>query len=73
MPVRIVLQVMGEDEMLEKCVLGLKRCSELQPCPMHDQYKSVKQLLIKLFVSKTIQQLADDIKEGEVYIKNKKR
>lgn len=73
MPVRIVLQVMGEDKMLEKCVLGLKRCSELQPCPMHDQYKSVKQLLIKLFVSKTIQQLADDIKEGEVYIKNKKR
>jgi Rrf2 family transcriptional regulator, iron-sulfur cluster assembly transcription factor len=73
MPVRIVLQVMGEDEMLEKCVLGLKRCSELQPCPMHDQYKSVKQLLIKLFVSKTIQQLADDIKEGEVYIKNKRR
>jgi len=73
LPVRIVLQVMGEDEMLEKCVLGLKRCSELQPCPMHDQYKSVKQLLIKLFVSKTIQQLADDIKEGEVYIKNKKR
>ena len=73
LPVRIVLQVMGEYEMLEKCVLGLKRCSELQPCPMHDQYKSVKQLLIKLFVSKTIQQLADDIKEGEVYIKNKKR
>jgi Rrf2 family protein len=70
--VRTILFAMGEDEVLEKCVLGLKQCSEIQPCPMHSQYKAVKQQLIKLFVSKTIQQLADEIKEGEVYINNKK-
>jgi hypothetical protein len=50
---------------------GLKRCSEVQPCPMHEQYKSIKQLLIKLFTNKSIQQLANEIKEGEVYISNK--
>jgi len=72
LPVRSILLAMGEDEVLEKCVLGLKQCSEIQPCPMHTQYKSIKQQLIKLFVSKTIQQLADEIKEGEVYISNKK-
>ena len=72
LPVRSILQTMGEDEVLEKCVLGLKRCSEVQPCPMHEQYKSIKQQLIKLFVSKTIQQLADDMKDGEVFISNKK-
>jgi Rrf2 family protein len=73
LPVRAILQAMGEDEMLEKCVLGLKQCSELQPCPMHGQYKVIKQQLIKLFVSKTIQQLANDMKEGEVFINNKKK
>lgn len=72
LPVRSILQAMGEDEILEKCVLGLKRCSEVQPCPMHEQYKSIKQQLIKLFVSKTIQQLADDMKDGEIFISNKK-
>jgi Rrf2 family protein len=72
LPVRTILFAMGEDEILEKCVLGLKQCSEIQPCPMHNQYKTIKQQLIKLFVSKTIQQLADEIKEGEVYINNKK-
>lgn len=72
LPVRSILQAMGEDAVLEKCVLGLKQCSEIQPCPMHAQYKSIKQQLIKLFVTKTIQQLADDIKDGEVFIKNKK-
>ena len=73
LPVRSILQAMGEDEVLEKCVLGLKMCSEIQPCPMHAQYKSIKQQLIKLFVTKTIKQLAADIKDGEVYIRNKKR
>ncbi len=72
LPVRSILQTMGEDEVLEKCVLGLKRCSEAQPCPMHEQYKSIKQQLIKLFVSKTIQQLADDMKDGAIFISNKK-
>jgi Rrf2 family iron-sulfur cluster assembly transcriptional regulator len=73
LPVRSILQAMGENEVLEKCVLGLKMCSEIQPCPMHAQYKSIKQQLIKLFVTKTIQQLAADIKDGEVFINNKKR
>jgi len=70
LPVRSILKAMNEDEVLEKCVLGLKQCSEIQPCPMHAQYKIIKQQLIKLFVTKTIGQLAADIKEGEVYISN---
>ncbi|WP_460555855.1 RrF2 family transcriptional regulator [Ferruginibacter profundus] len=71
LPVRAILLAMGEDEILEKCVLGLKLCSEVQPCPMHAQYKTIKQQLIKLFVSKTILQLANDTKDGEVFINNK--
>ncbi len=70
MPVRSILDAMGEDEILKKCILGLNQCSETKPCPMHAQYKSIKQQLIKLFETKTIQQLAADIKDGEVFINN---
>jgi len=72
LPVRNILKAMGDDEVLEKCVLGLKKCSEIQPCPMHAQYKAIKQQLIDLFVTKTIEQLAADIKDGVVFINNKK-
>jgi Rrf2 family protein len=72
LPARSILQAMNEDDILEKCVLGLKRCSELQPCPMHAQYKTIKQQLIKLFVSKTIQDLSADVKNGVIFFKNKK-
>ncbi len=70
LPVRSILIAMGEVEALEKCVLGLNKCSEVNPCPMHSGYKSIKQQLIKLFETKTIQQLADDTKEGDVFLKS---
>jgi len=70
LPVRTILKAMGEEEVLEKCVLGLKQCSELQPCPMHDQYKSIRKQLKDLFVSKSIQQFASEIKDGVVFINN---
>ena len=70
MPVRSILDAIGEVEILEKCILGLNQCSEAKPCPMHAQYKSIKQQLIKLFETKTIEQLAVDIKDGEVFIGN---
>ena len=71
LPARSVLEAMGEDEILEKCVMGLKLCSENEPCPMHAQYKIIKKQLISLFTTKTIQQLAAEIKEGVVFFKNK--
>lgn len=73
LPARAILKAMGEEEQIEKCVLGLKQCSSVQPCPMHEQYKLIRQQLVRLFASTSIQQLADEMKEGEVYINNTRK
>jgi Rrf2 family protein len=70
-PVRSILKAMGEDEMLGQCVLGLKKCSDVKPCPMHVQYKIIKEQLIKLFENKTIGDLADEMTLGNSFINNK--
>mgnify|MGYP003435471569 FL=1 len=72
LPARAILQAMGESELLDKCVLGLNKCSETKPCPMHHQYKHIKQQIINLFETKSIQQLADDINNNDLFISNKK-
>lgn len=72
LPVRSVLLAMGEEETLDKCVLGLKRCSEVQPCPMHEQYQPIRKQLKELFVTKTIQELALEIKDGVKFLKVRK-
>lgn len=61
LPVRTILVAMEEQYVLEKCVLGLKQCSEAKPCPMHAEYKLIKQQLKGLFEAKTIQDLAEGV------------
>lgn len=70
LPVISILLKMGERDIIDKCVLGLKKCSEVDPCPMHHQYKKIKAELIALFESKTIQQLANEIDKGKAVISN---
>lgn len=62
LPIRAILDAMGENTTLEKCVLGLKECSEKSPCPMHAQYKGIKLQMNELFDSKTIEMLAKEVK-----------
>jgi Rrf2 family transcriptional regulator, iron-sulfur cluster assembly transcription factor len=70
LPARAILIAMDEEHILTKCVLGLKQCSETQPCPMHVQYKVIKQQLIKLFEGKTIGELASEMDSQQVVIRN---
>ncbi|HEY5370090.1 MAG TPA: Rrf2 family transcriptional regulator [Hanamia sp.] len=71
LPVRAILEAMGEDEMLDKCVMGLAKCSEKNPCPLHSKYKIIKEQMNGLFETETILQLANNIKNGDVFIKSK--
>lgn len=71
LPVSSLLSAMGEDEILKKCVLGLKMCSEVKPCPMHFKYKVIKEKLRMLFEEKTIQQLAEEMATDTTFINNK--
>jgi hypothetical protein len=62
---------MGEDGLLDRCILGLAECSEKRPCPMHSKYKMIKTQLIGLFETETINQLASDIHSGKAFMKLK--
>src|SRR5665647_357644 len=72
LPARAILEAVNEDEVLKKCVLGLKLCSEVEPCPMHAEYKIIKKQLNQLFGKKTIKHLADEMSKENIYIKNTK-
>ncbi len=53
-----------------ECGLGLKKCSETHPCPMHDKFKVARESLRDVFQNTTIKQLAQELKEGTSFIKN---
>ena len=69
-PIIAILKCMNERDIIDKCVLGLKKCSEKEPCPLHFQYKTIKADLLGLFELKSIQHLANEIEDGNATISN---
>lgn len=60
LPVIKILEVLGEESVLNKCILGLAHCSDENPCPLHADYRMIKPKLIAMFHEKTIGFLASE-------------
>lgn len=67
----VVAAVDGMD-MFDNCVLGMKECSDARPCPIHNQYKPVKEDFLRVLSQKSLEQLAKDINSGKVFLIHKK-
>ncbi|WP_291101812.1 MULTISPECIES: RrF2 family transcriptional regulator [unclassified Flavobacterium] len=64
----IVLAIDGES-IYNGCGLGLKKCNEKMPCPVHNQFKLVRDELKKMLESTTIKSLAVDFEKGLTFLK----
>jgi Rrf2 family iron-sulfur cluster assembly transcriptional regulator len=65
----IVKEIDGVD-ITEKCLLGMRNCSNENPCPVHDKYKTVRTDILSLMKSTSIKELSQKVKEGESVLKN---
>lgn len=51
------------------CGLGLSKCNERQPCPLHNQFKSIRNELKMMLENTTIKALAEDFEKGLTFLK----
>lgn len=51
------------------CALGLPRCSEKNPCPMHHHFKVIRDLLEKSLTEANITEIVKNIPEGNLKLK----
>lgn len=51
------------------CGLGLKQCSESNPCPLHNKFKAIRNDLKKMLESTTIDELGKNLKKGKSVLK----
>lgn len=52
----IVKAVDGED-LTSRCVMGLHRCSEKNPCPVHDEWGKIRERIYSMLASKSVAEL----------------
>ncbi|MBB1283032.1 Rrf2 family transcriptional regulator [Flavisolibacter sp. BT320] len=69
-PVWNVLAAFAEDERLTACVMGLHLCNDKKPCPLHEQYKGIKQQLVQLFRENKIQDIAETMQRTNFFIRH---
>ncbi len=51
------------------CGLGLKQCSETEPCPIHNKFKAIRSGLKKMLEETTIEELGKKLEKGVSVLK----
>jgi Rrf2 family transcriptional regulator, iron-sulfur cluster assembly transcription factor len=70
LPLLQIVEAIDGMTIFKECGLGLKQCSEVHPCPMHDRFKAARETLKDVFAKTTVRQLALELKEGTSFITN---
>jgi len=63
-----ILEVIENEDIFEGCFLGLPRCSDENPCPIHHIVAPFKDALFEKFNKQTIADFAKEIKENGSYL-----
>ncbi|QBN18603.1 RrF2 family transcriptional regulator [Flavobacterium nackdongense] len=64
-----VINTIDGDAIYNGCGLGLKKCGDDEPCPLHGQFKFVREELRKMLENTSIKSLSMDLKEGLTFLK----
>ncbi len=56
--IRDVVEIIDGDKLYVKCGLGLNQCSDANPCPVHNQYREIRDRVISMHTNTLIADLA---------------
>jgi Rrf2 family protein len=64
-----VIRVLEGEKYFSGCVVGLPKCDENHPCPLHNEFIRIRTQLVELSQKETIQGLARKIGDGDAMLK----
>ena len=63
-----IIDAIDGKEVFDECGLGLSKCYATHPCPIHNDYKAVRDLFEKLCREKRLTDLCEPVNEGPAYL-----
>ena len=70
-PLINVIELYDGLALFDKCVLGLKECSSLNPCPVHKEVSTFKLEMYNLLGHQSIRDIAKRVQNGEATLFDK--
>ncbi len=64
-----IVRAIDGDDIYKGCGLGLNKCNEKEPCPVHNRFKLIRNELKKMLETTTVQSLAEDFEKGITFLK----
>ncbi|CAH8281320.1 BadM/Rrf2 family transcriptional regulator [Mariniflexile fucanivorans] len=64
-----IVKAIDGDNIYNGCGLGLEKCDENHPCPVHDKFKVVRDELKLMLENTSLEELALNIKSGASFLK----
>ena len=59
-----IVKIIDGEKILYQCGLGLKECSDENPCPVHETYKLIKENLMVMVKKYSLKDLAEKSEQG---------
>jgi Rrf2 family protein len=66
-----VVKAVDGDRVFTQCGLGLKNCSEINPCPLHTEFKLIRSQMQSLLHSAKIGEFNEQLNKGLSHIRGK--
>ena len=67
-PIINIVEAIDGKQIFKNCGLGLSQCSAKHPCPIHDEYKEIRDSIGKLFKEKNVLSLCEPVNSGQAYL-----
>jgi len=67
-PIINIVESIDGKEVFKECGLGFSKCSSAHPCPLHDDYKPVRDLFEKLCKERSLNDLCEPVNIGMAYL-----
>ncbi|MDQ1090102.1 MULTISPECIES: Rrf2 family transcriptional regulator [unclassified Siphonobacter] len=68
-PLSEVVEAVDGNSLFYGCALGLSQCSEVNPCPLHDQFKSIRDQIHQVLQQTTIGEFNEELLNGLLSLK----
>ncbi len=67
-PIIAIVEAIDGKDVFRQCGLGFSKCSSAHPCPLHDDYKEVRDRFEKMCREKRINVLCEPVNSGLAYL-----
>ena len=66
-----IISAVDGSQLFTGCVLGLTACSETEPCPLHQKYKSIRKDIKDMMEHSTVSDMANKLKNGRGFLRHR--